>query len=170
MLRSIVERLLAREGGLNENPDDRGGVTNWGITKPFLADLRGHAVSDDDIRNLSKDEARQAYIQWATLLRFDVLCDAAVLEVDYKFLDCAFDWMVNAGGVSGIRLIQAILGVPIDGVIGPDTLGAFSRKAGHLPVNVLVKSRIRTRINQCLRDRSQMGFLVGWVERDMSFL
>src|SRR6478736_1272001 len=35
---NIIELILAQEGGYVDDPDDHGGETNFGITRPFLAE------------------------------------------------------------------------------------------------------------------------------------
>src|SRR5262245_28219558 len=57
----IIDDILRREGGYVNNPADRGGPTNFGITQATLADWRGHAVSADDVKNMSRDEAEKIY-------------------------------------------------------------------------------------------------------------
>lgn len=59
--KDLVGRLLKREGGFVNDPTDRGGATNFGITRKTLSDSRGSEASVDDVRNLTEDEARKIY-------------------------------------------------------------------------------------------------------------
>lgn len=48
-----VAKLLMLEGGINDDPNDRGGLTNFGISK--------NAHPDVDIANLTKEQAIDIY-------------------------------------------------------------------------------------------------------------
>jgi lysozyme family protein len=173
-LRPLIERILDREGGLSDHPADRGGVTNWGITRPFLADLKGACVTDDDVRNLSKDDARRLYLEWATNCRFDALGDvlpsglALGASQPDKLMDCILDWAVQAGAAQAIRLVQQLVGATVDGVIGPKTLDCAAKQP--MALKKLVAQRLMVRANTCVKDPSQVAFLNGWMQRDLSFL
>ena len=49
----IINKVLEHEGGYVNDPTDLGGETKYGITKRFYPDL--------DIKNLTKEEAKQIY-------------------------------------------------------------------------------------------------------------
>lgn len=165
-LRPIVERIVDREGGVSADADDRGGVTNWGITVPWLSDVSGHPVTVEDVRTLTRTEAVQWYLSWATMCRFDTLGDA--LWQNDKVMDCILDWAVNAGARSAITMVQGLIGVKQDGLIGPDTLAAAHKRPP--AIKDLVAHRLMARANQCVMQPSQVKFLNGWIRRDVSFL
>lgn len=60
-LEHILDRILQREGGFANDPDDPGGATNMGITRKTLADWRGTPVSIQDVEDLKSTEARAIY-------------------------------------------------------------------------------------------------------------
>lgn len=107
------DRLLKDEGGYSNDPDDRGGATNFGIT---IADYRKYIKADgtpNDVKNMSVTDARSIYKSkyWDALN-----CDALSSGVDYT----VFDYGVNSGlgrprkdltkfkDLSGLKLIDAI--------------------------------------------------------------
>ena len=51
----IIADLIVREGGLVSDPDDRGGMTKFGISQRAHPEL--------DIPNLTKEEAKQVYFE-----------------------------------------------------------------------------------------------------------
>lgn len=58
----IMETVFKWEGGFVNNPHDRGGPTNMGITHTVLARWRGvSAVSVQEVRDLTQDEATEIY-------------------------------------------------------------------------------------------------------------
>lgn len=112
----LVE-LLQHEGGFVNNPADPGGATNLGITLKTLEAFREKPVSEDDVRNLTKDEAQEIYRAnyWNTMK-----CDDLPPGIDLM----VFDFGVNAGPQRSVKLLQRAAGVTDDGSVGPITLAA----------------------------------------------
>ena len=50
-----VQRLLGHEGGYSNDPEDRGGETNFGISSKAHPGI--------DVKNLKEDEAKQIYLR-----------------------------------------------------------------------------------------------------------
>ena len=93
--------------------------TNWGIAAPVYERWLGRVPTRKDIKNMSKNEAGQIYkgLFWVQI-RGD--------EIENQFVaDILFDGHVNHGG-TGIRLIQRLLNVEVDGKVGPITLKAIN--------------------------------------------
>lgn len=111
-----VEALLRAEGGYTPGlPDDNGGETHWGITKRNYPSL--------DIKNLSRAEAITIYWRdYWTPTGCGFLEDALAVTV--------LDSGVNQGARTAVRLLQEVLGVTIDGVVGPETAAAAQRRMG----------------------------------------
>ena len=103
-----IAHVLAAEGGLVNDPKDPGGVTKFGISQRSYPAL--------DIRALSLDEAKAIYQRdyWAPIQG-----EALPAGLDLLLLDHA----VNAGPARAVRLLQGLLNVPEDGIMGPITLG-----------------------------------------------
>lgn len=107
-----VERVLEREGGLVNHPDDPGGLTKYGISQ--------RAYPKRDIANLTRDDAVAIYRNdyWEP-------SDAWKLPEPLDFY--VFDSAVNQGVVKSAKLLQEAIGVTPDGVIGPFTLRRIER-------------------------------------------
>ena len=114
---TCVDIVLAHEGGYADHPSDPGGAANWGITRATLEAWRGAPVTKADVRNLSEEEAREIYFAnyWNALS-----CDALPPGVDCV----VFDFGVNAGPARAARLLQRVVAVKADGVVGPETVQA----------------------------------------------
>jgi len=112
-----VALVLRQEGGFSHHPQDPGGATNFGITLETLSRARGHPVSVDDVRNLTKEEASAIYRRffWEPI-RADALPPGLDLAL--------FDLAVHSGPLRAVMLLQQVLGVEADGLIGPVTLEA----------------------------------------------
>jgi lysozyme family protein len=106
-----IAHVLAAEGGLVNNPKDPGGVTKFGISQRSYPAL--------DIRALSLDEAKAIYQRdyWDK-----VQGEALPAGLDLLLLDHA----VNAGPARAVRLLQHLVGVPEDGLMGPVTLAGVA--------------------------------------------
>lgn len=116
--------VLQSEGGFVNNKADPGGATNMGITRKTLAAWRHvspwSSLPVSAVKQLTKDEASQIYK--ANYWR-PVHGDDLPKGLDYA----VFDFGVNSGPVSAIKALQAAVGVPGDGLIGPVTLAAAAR-------------------------------------------
>lgn len=110
--------LVGHEGGYVNHPADPGGETKFGISK--------RSYSNVDIANLTLDEARRIYLRdyWSPICG-DMMPAPVALVL--------FDAAVNNGVEAAIRCLQRALGVPADGRLGPQTLGAVQR-ASALPL------------------------------------
>ncbi|CAN5857075.1 glycosyl hydrolase 108 family protein [soil metagenome] len=104
------DRLLGHEGGYVNDPKDPGGETNWGISKRSYPGV--------DIRNLTRDGAKAIYLRdfWQPL---------GEAHPAIKFQ--VFDFAVNGGLPTGLRKLQAAIGVADDGHWGPMSAAALSR-------------------------------------------
>ena len=159
-----MERVLKNEGGYSDHPNDSGGATNHGITQRTLAKYRGREVSKDEVRLLSVQEAKNIY----QALYWDAL------NLDYvnsrKVAMILFDFGVNAGVSASAALVQAILGVKVDGKIGPVTLNAINRYPQSLLCAGLIMA-IQIRYAQIVKNNpTQSVFIVGWIKRSHRLL
>jgi hypothetical protein len=132
---ACVAVTLAYEGGFGDNPADPGGATNFGITKRTLEAFLGHAVSIDDVREMSSATAIEVYrANYWNHLR----CGDLPAGVDLM----VFDFGVNSGPATAARALQAIVGVTQDGAIGRVTLGAAAAAAPSALVDGLAAARL----------------------------
>ncbi len=106
-----IAHVLAAEGGLVNDPKDPGGVTKFGISQRSYPAL--------NIRALTLDEAKAIYQRdyWAPIQG-----EALPAGLDLLVLDHA----VNAGPARAVRLLQHLVGVPEDGLMGPVTLAGVA--------------------------------------------
>jgi lysozyme family protein len=117
------EVILEHEGGFSDHSADPGGATNYGISLLFLKDLSledGDIDGDgdidrDDILALTIEDSKELYHKffWNPLRLDGLLSEELKLHL--------FDHGVNAGTKTAVKLLQRILGLQDDGVIGKDT-------------------------------------------------
>lgn len=126
---ACLAEILKHEGGYVDHPDDPGGATNLGITHKTLASWRGRPVTKQDVRDLTVTEASAIYrARYWNPVRGDSLPPGVDLAV--------FDFAVNSGPAKATMVLQSVLGVADDGVIGPITLAALARAPG--PATVII--------------------------------
>jgi len=114
-----LKKLLVHEGGYSNQSQDSGGMTNLGVTAKVWAEWVGHDVNEKIMRNLTPSDVAPLYKR-----KYWDACraDELVSGLDYA----VFDFAVNSGVGRSIKTLQACVGVPIDGGIGPTTLAAVN--------------------------------------------
>jgi len=155
--------VLAHEGGFVDNPDDHGGPTNFGLT---LADLSCLGLNSTTmvLKNLSQDQVSAIYrkLFWEPL--------QGDLIVSQKVADLLFDQGVLNGIGTVVRFVQRIVGVPADGILGPQTLGKINTTSATRIEALFVAAELRRYVQIAGSNPSQMQFLRGWVNRSADLL
>lgn len=168
----IGEIILKHEGGFVNDPTDRGGATNLGITQQTLTEWRGKPVSVEDVRNLTEAEAREIYTE-----RYLKQPKIDRLPFPYPQVQ-VMDIGVNSGPRRAVKFLQEVLnasGFPCgrpDGVIGPKTIAATEQaheQMGAYLDNALVDRRKAFYEAIMANDPSQERFRRGWMRRAESF-
>ena len=169
LIKDIIRRETGGDpdGGYTNDPDDPGGRTQFGISE------RAHpeAWADDKV---TLDEATGIYDKkYIDQPDFDLIKN---IHLQHQLVDMG----VPSGPQTAIRTLQQLVGVTVDGVIGPKTLAAIERyPAGLLfgyPVpgivllNLAVRdARILLYIGIVKRNVRKLKFLLGWVKRALEF-
>lgn len=114
--------LAEHEGGVTNLKDDRGGLTNLGVTHTDYDHFRRwKGLPLRSVTLITREEANELYHEfyWKT-----VQCDKLSSGVDY----CIFDMAVNNGVVGAAKCAQTVCSklsgrpVAVDGHVGPITL------------------------------------------------
>jgi lysozyme family protein len=125
---TLIDELIAREGGYVDHPADRGGPTRWGVTQ---AVARTHGFRGD-MRNFPQGQAATIYrrIYWERPGFDRVAARAPAIAAEL------FDTGVNMGPAVAVGFLQRALNalnrggsdyadIANDGRIGPLTLAAL---------------------------------------------
>jgi lysozyme family protein len=160
----LVTGILVREQGYSDRPADRGGPTNHGITAATLGRSRGlpHPASPAAVKALGVDEARGIYLA-------EYLPPFRAVMFDELRAQC-IDIGVTSGVETGIGMLQAVLGVAVDHLLGPQTLGKLGVTDWRLVNNALVGHRCHFFSAIVDGDGTQLENFHGWVKRAVSFL
>ena len=132
-----LRRLLLHEGGYTNHPADPGGPTNFGIT---IHDYRRYVKPDAtaaDVKAMKVEEAKSIYrAKYWDAQR----CDELPAGVDYA----VFDYGVNSGIGRSKKVLQRVVGVTADGVLGPaDDAGRSRRRSEERSSSAICDERLR---------------------------
>lgn len=160
-----INVVLEHEGGLSDNPNDRGGITNFGISKQFVID---NNLSDDPyffVKRLTKNDAIAIYRRY--------IWDKYhyVLFADVQIATKVFDMTVNSGPHESHILLQRSINdmshdqLLVDGICGVKTIAS----ANALPPSFL-HQKLREKQEQFYRELvenmpSYRIFLDDWLKR-----
>ncbi len=101
LFKKALDFVLKWEGGYVNNPHDRGGATNKGITQyTYNAWLKSKGLANRDVRYITQDEVEQIYYKNYWL---KAGCD----KMSPKFALLAFDTAVNMGLVRVNQFLKA---------------------------------------------------------------
>lgn len=151
--------ILRWEGGFVDDPLDRGGATNKGITIGTFRNFYGKDATVEQLKNITDE-------QWLHIFKSGYWDKWKADDIENQSIaDIVVDWAWASGTVTSIKQVQKILGVAVDGIVGNDTLTAINI-AGQRSLFAKIHSRrIEFVENIVKRDPSQARFLKGWKNR-----
>ena len=149
----IVNHTLEEEGGYVNDPTDKGGETNFGISKRAYPNL--------DVFNLTEDDAIDIY--WK-----DYWVRGKCDKVPSKLQPIYFDMCVNFGISGAIKVLQATANskganIEVDGRIGPNTIKAIK----NLSLERVRAFRVLKFAKIVIANPKQMKFWYGWYRRSL---
>lgn len=151
--------VLKLEGGFVNDPKDRGGATNKGITLNTYRSFFSNYKTVEDLKNISDEQVRTIYKHGY----WDKIKGDSINNQSVANLLC--DFAVNSGAVRAIRYAQALLGVSVDGVFGNKTLNALNAANQPLFFKQLKEQRKAFYHQIVNNNASQSKFLNGWLRR-----
>lgn len=115
---ACLAETLKWEGGWSNDPHDPGGPTMQGVIQRVYDAWRDQRrLPRQSVRKISRTELEDIYLRnyWRM-----ARCDELPAPLDLA----VFDFGVNSGPTRAIKHLQKVLGVNIDGQIGPVTIAA----------------------------------------------
>lgn len=161
-MKKLSEFIRKWEGGFTNDPLDRGGATNMGITigtwKTYGYDKDKDGDLDvEDLKKITLGDWNNIFykVYWARWKADSI----AHKEVAYMLVD----W-VWCSGSYGIKIPQSVLGVVADGIVGNKTLTALNVKPREFARELGIQ-----RIAFCHRivksNPTQKRYINGWCNR-----
>lgn len=167
--------VFGNEGGYSNDPDDRGGATNLGITQSTLDRARLEITGlPESVRSLTRAEAAEIYrvLYWEAS-KADMM--------PYPLSTLHFDAAVNHGVGGAAKLLQRTINnyaakagldvrVDVDGAVGPKTLAALCQcldLKGNVSLICEIYCNEREAYYKAIVENnpSQSVFLRGWLNR-----
>lgn len=147
-------QVLKSEGGFVFNKSDPGGMTNLGCTKAVWEEYVGHPVDEKAMRALTPNDVAPLYKRkyWDK-----VSGDDLPNAIDY----IVFDTAINSGPGRAIKLLQACVGVDVDGGLGPKSLAAVRA----FDAKQLVSDYSKRRLSFMMDLPTWSTFGKGWLKR-----
>lgn len=173
----LVPFILSWEGGFSDNINDRGGPTNKGITFKTYESVFGSGVTVSDLRRISDE-------QWMHVFKIYVWNMWKADEIISQSLaNILVDW-IWASGNGVIKIVQGLLGLKQDGIVGEKTVSAINGEdmedlfgeimtLRKIYINNIVDRSVRAYENKIGREatpeekmeKTQMQFRSGWMNR-----
>lgn len=162
-LEPLAKFILSYEGGFVNDPTDRGGATNKGVTiatwraqgydkngdgRIDVKDLK--LITDADAINIMR---KNFWNRW----KADQIAHQAIANM-------LVDW-VWSSGKHAIVIPQQMIGVTADGIVGPKTIEALNRTYASTFFNQLRTRRLQFIDNIIRKNPSQKRFEAGWYRR-----
>jgi lysozyme family protein len=152
------DRIIKSEGGYVNDPADRGGETNLGVTIGAWGAYLNRAIQPGEMKALTPESVKPFY---KSMYWDKVKGDDLPSGVDYA----VFDFAVNAGVGRAAKFLQRAVGAVDDGVIGSGTLGLVSKTHPTTLLDNFADQKERFYKGLASVNPSQQKFLKGWLAR-----
>lgn len=165
MIHILIARVIDREGGYVNDPDDRGGPTNMGVTQKTLSEWLGRPATIEDVKNLKRSEVEKIYYDhyWVKP-GFVGLNRSSVIE------EMLLDAAIHHGPTGAAKLLQTAVNVTPDGNIGPVTRQALNAMPGPILAAAFMGARVAKLGRIITDDRTQAKWAAGWMNRMQGFI
>ena len=152
------DRVLKSEGGYVNDPADRGGETNHGVTIGAWGAYLGRAIQPGEMKALTLDAVKPFY---KSMYWDKVRGDDLPTGVDYA----VFDFAVNAGVGRAAKFLQRAVGADDDGAIGPGTLALVAKTTPGKLLENFAEQKEAFYNTLAEKNPTQQKFLKGWMNR-----
>ena len=162
---SAYEKMIRNEGGyVNHKVEgDRGGQTYAGIARVFHPSWKGWRLID---ANQSDSDQLITFVMEFYRENFWDALQASQVERQ-GIAESLFDFAVNAGIRTAVKLAQIVVGANPDGIIGSKTLAKLNSTDEELFIAKYALAKVARYTKIARRDRSQRKFLLGWLNRTL---
>lgn len=155
--------ILSFEGGYVNDPHDRGGATNRGVT---IATWRAQGYDKDGDSDIDVQDLKSITAEDATRIMKRNYWDRWKADQikSQSLANLLVDWVWGSGAY-GIKIPQYVLGVKVDGVVGAKTLAALNAR-NPKELFARLKAERKAFIERIVaKNKTQRRFYNGWMRR-----
>lgn len=161
--KKLIPIIKKWEGGFSNNPNDKGGATNSGVTLSTFRYYYGKNKTAADLKKMTDE-------QWEHIFKDGYWNRWSADSIQSQSIaNIVVDWLW-ASGVYGIKYVQKILGVADDGVVGNITITAINTYPNQKDLFGKIWARRKKHFDDIVKKNpKQKVFLNGWYNRLNSF-
>lgn len=154
MFEQALKFTLRHEGGYSNDPHDKGGETNYGISRRFLDTTEFASL---DLKTITLNQVSTIYKTHFWNHRYENIKDKTLAIK-------LFDFGVNIGKATSVRILQSVVDSKEDGIFGHRTLSLVNSCQGPL-LTFFINEVGLYYLNICEKHPNQRRFLSGWLRR-----
>lgn len=162
-IKNLAPWILKWEGGFVNDPLDKGGATNKGVT---IAVWKAQGYDKDGDGDIDVADLKLITVEDATMIMKKNYWDRWKADQikNQAIANTLVDW-VWGSGAWGIKIPQRILGVKDDGIVGIKTLEALNKQNPKEFLEKLYLARFNFLDGIVASNPSQKRFIKGWKNR-----
>lgn len=154
----LIPHILYFEGGMAGNVDGMI-CTNSGITLATFRSYYGKNKNCNDLRNMTRE-------QWMHIFKTGFWDKWQADSIKSQSIaNLLVDWLWGSGKY-GITYPQQVLGVKVDGIVGPKTLAAINNYPDQKELFQKLWNRRKKHFEDIAKSPSKKKFLKGWLRRN----
>jgi len=169
-----LQKTFVYEGGYSNDPEDFGSETYKGISRASHPAWKGWVIVDKYKDKsgfpviLDRDIELQKQVELFYLYEFWLPLKADQIQNQLS-ADSIFDFAVNAGIKTCVRLVQTVVGTKADGIIGEQTLGKINSIDYCYVQSAFTVAKISHYILIIKKRPTNKKYLYGWIIRALEF-
>ena len=154
----LIPIIKKWEGGYSDNPNDRGGATNSGVTLAVYQSVYGKSKTKNDLKKMTNDQWDYIFtkLYW-NKWKADEIKNQSIANI-------LVDW-VWMSGIGTIKKIQSLFGLTADGIVGNKTISYINSHDQEEVFNKIWNRRKSFYESLVKNNPSQKVFLNGWMNR-----
>lgn len=154
----LIPIIKKWEGGYSDNPNDRGGATNSGVTLAVYQSVYGKNKTKNDLKSMTNEQWNYIFtkLYWNKWKADDIK--------NQSIANILVDW-VWMSGTSTIKKIQSLFGLTADGIVGNKTISYINSHDQEEVFNKIWNRRKSFYESLVKNNPSQKVFLNGWMNR-----
>lgn len=158
----LIPIIKKWEGGYSDNPNDRGGATNSGVTLAVYQSVYGKNKTKNDLKRMTNEQWNYIFtkLYWNKWKADDIK--------NQSIANILVDW-VWMSGYGTIKKIQSLFGLTADGIVGNKTISYINSHDQEEVFNKIWNRRKQFYESLVKNNPSQKVFLKGWMNRLNTF-